>query len=62
MTKVHIEEKFNTSLGTIISVANNEKFKVGDRVCDDEGSVYTIVKIQMPTTPQKADTVCLIVN
>lgn len=62
MTTVHIVEKFNTSLGTIVTTDDKETFKIGDQITCDDGSVYVIKGIQMPTRPIDKDTVALIVN
>jgi len=62
MTRVHIEEKFNTSLGIILITENKTKYSIGERiVCDDE-TEYTIKGIQFGTRPNDSNMVSLIVE
>ena len=62
MTKVHIEEKFNTSMGIVLMVENSRNFKVGEEITCDDGNVYIIKGIQMATHPTEHEKVSLIVN
>ncbi len=62
MTRVHIVEKFNTSLGTTLITENNTVFKVGEKITCDDGNNYTIRGIQMGTRPTENSNVSLIVD
>ena len=61
MTKVVIQEKFNTTMGLIIQVENSRIFKLGD-VLDTEEGKYTINKIMFSTIPDKDGFVNLLVS
>lgn len=62
MMKVHIVEKFNTSLGTVLLAENTRNFKVGDRISCDDGQDYIIKGIQMGTRPTENNKISLIVH
>ena len=59
--KVNIIGKFNTSLGMIF-VVTDEQFSVGDVVIDEKDKIYKIEKIIMNTRPAKGDAVSLVVT
>ena len=59
MTKVIIKEKYKTSFGNVIQIEKSAGVKVGDNVQGDDGVVYKIKRIIMPTRPGN-DTVGLI--
>lgn len=61
MTKVIIQEKFNTTMGLIVQVKNNRIFKIGD-VFDTEEGKYKINKIMFSTNPDKDGFVNLLVS
>ena len=62
MMKVHIAEKFNTSLGTVLLTENTRIFKIGDKISCDDGQDYTIKGIQMGTRPTESNKISLIVR
>lgn len=51
MTKVIIKERYKTSFGNIIQVESSDVVKIGDSVIGDDGIVYRIKNIIMPTKP-----------
>ena len=51
MTKVIIKGKYNTSFGSVIQVEPDDIVKVGDSVIADDGTVYNVKRIIMPTKP-----------
>lgn len=61
MTKVTIQEKFNTTMGLILKVENDRVFKVNDTIETDEG-IYTIKRIAFSSKPESANYVNLIVS
>ena len=61
MTKVNIQEKFNTSMGMVFRVKNDRVFNVNEIVEFDEGK-YAIKRIVFSTNPDDTDYVNLIVS
>ena len=61
MTKVIIQEKFNTSFGLVINVKNDRTFKVNDIIETEEGT-YKINKIMFSSRPHDDDSVNLAVS
>ena len=49
MMNVIIKEKYKTSFGKVIQVEQKDGIKVGEAVIGDDGNVYYIKKIIMPT-------------
>lgn len=60
MTKVIIQEKFNTSMGLVFRVKNDQVFKV-DQIVEVEKEKYKISRIMFPTNPNDVEFVNLIV-
>lgn len=61
MTKVIIQEKFNTSMGLILKVKNDRLFKVNDNIETEEGE-FKIKQIKFSSNPDEFGYVNLIVK
>ena len=59
--KVHIVERLATSIGNTLLVKNDRLFRIGDSIQGDDGRIYTIKKIIMPSIPAN-DNLALVVE
>lgn len=62
MTKVNIEEKFNTSAGVVISIKTDEIISIDDILSDDNGSTYIVIGILPNTRPTNDKKINLLVK
>ncbi len=62
MIKVQSKEKYETSIGTVIMVENNQRIIVGDYISDEKNEKYEVTGIQMPTHPSSVGVIGLIVK